>query len=428
MSEEREYISVSEVNSRVKALLENSSSLSSLYVKAEVSNFKIYPSGHAYFSLKDESSLISCIMWASYARNLRFAPNNGDKVLVHGKITTYHPKGTYQLTVTSMEKDGEGDERRKLRELALKLKAEGLFDESRKRPLPPFPKRIAVIAGSGSAGLRDIEVNLAKRWPLSEVSVFPSLVQGKEAPADLIRSLSLALLAKPDVLIIGRGGGSSEDLGAFNDEGLVRALASFPVPFVSAVGHEIDVTLTDLVADKRVSTPTAAAVAVVKDQYEVMQHIDVLASSLDENVSSLLSFLRSRLDSFLKKPYFKNGKGLYEHQKETIDALSKNLQINVTSLLETYNLKTQSLSERLTGAIPFAFLLRKEKVDGLKKRLDSANPEKVMARGYSITTLRNGKSLRSKAQLQIGQEIETRLKDGIIVSRVTSKEEKGDER
>ncbi len=423
MSEEKGYLSVSELNSRIQAILECDEGLSSVFLKGEISNFKIYPSGHAYFSLKDEESIVSAVMWASSASRLSFRPNNGDKVLVHGRISVYPPRGSYQLTVASMRKDGEGDERRKLRELALKLKSEGLFDEARKRPLPRFPKRIAVIAGSGSAGMRDIEVNLSKRWPLAEILSFPSLVQGKQAPLDLIRNLEKAKEASPDVLIIGRGGGSSEDLGAFNDEALVRALALFPVPFVSAVGHEVDVTLTDLVADKRVSTPTGAAVACVPDQYEIMQRLDEAERKLDAEMSMIFGVLREKIEKYQAKPYFKNPDGLYANELEKLKSMSSRLDGAFRNVLKEKSNEAMYRESLFAPLIPSRLSTARQKVLALDSRLEALNPEKVLLRGYSITLSADGKPLRSTKQLAVGDEIKTRLKDGVIISKVQEKEE-----
>lgn len=423
MSEERNYLSVSELNARIKYLLEGDEGLGSVFLRAEISNFKVYPSGHAYFTLKDEGSMISAVMWASSLAYLKFRPDNGDKVLVHGKITVYPPKGNYQLTVASMQKDGEGEERKRLRELALKLKKEGLFDESKKRALPLIPRRIAIIAGRGSAGMRDIEVNLAKRWPLAEVLAFPSLVQGKEAPGDLMENLEKAKKAKPDVLIIGRGGGSSEDLGAFNDEALVRALSSFPVPSISAVGHEIDVTLTDLVADRRVSTPTAAAIACVPDQYEVMQRLDDMERKIDSEMSSVLNLARERVEKYLSKPYFKNPKALYSNEMEKLNGIGARLDNGMKNILELKGKELSYASSRLKPLSISRLGLCKERLKSLDSRLEALNPEKVLNRGYSITLTSDGKPLRSKKQLSVGETIRTRLKDGIIVSKITEKED-----
>lgn len=424
MSEKKDYLSVSELNERIKYILENEDFLSSIYLRGEISNFKIYPSGHAYFSLKDDSSLISAVMWSTYCSRLSFIPKNGDKVLVHGKITAYPPRGTYQLAVSSMQRDGEGDERKKLRELAEKLKKEGLFDESRKRPLPLFPERIAVIAGAKSAGLRDIEVNLLKRWPLSEVRVFPSLVQGAEAPKDLIASLEKAALCRPDVLIMGRGGGSSEDLAAFNDESLVRALAVFPSPVVSAVGHEIDVTLCDLVADERVSTPTAAVIACVPDQHEISQMLDEKEKKIDSEISITLNLAAAQIEKYASKPYFTNSTSLYKNHLDRLKTIEGRLDNGVKNVIEMTQKSLLLQKSRLAPRLQNLFLLFGEKLKSYVSRLESLNPEQVLSRGYSITMAKDGRPLKSKDQLSIGDEIQTKLKDGMIVSKVMKKEGK----
>lgn len=423
MKEEKAFLSVSELNERIKCILEGDAGLSSVFLRGEISNFKIYPSGHAYFSLKDDKSLVSAVMWASSASRLGFSPGNGDKVLVRGKITVYPPRGSYQLTVFSMQKDGEGEERRKLRELALKLKSEGLFDESRKKALPAIPDRIAVIAGRDSAGMKDILVNLKKRWPLAKVAPFPSLVQGKEAPAELMESLSKAEASRPDVLIIGRGGGSSEDLSAFNDEALVRALASCEVPFVSAVGHEVDVTLTDLVADRRVSTPTAAALACVPDQYEVMQRLDETERKLDSRTLGRLLVLEGRVEKYLSKPYFRNPKALCASEMQNLGNASFRLDAAAKNALGRTKKDLICAQSRLKPLAISRLGLCKERINGLDSRLEALNPEKVLGRGYSITLTQDGKPLHSKSQLSLGDQIKTRLKDGIIVSIVSEKEE-----
>ena len=238
MKTEARYLSVSQLNAFIKAKFDDDSELSDIYLKGELSNFKIYSSGHAYFSLKDADSIIPGLMWASSAALLSFTPKDGDEVIVHGRVSVYPQQGKYQIYCDRMELFGQGNELLKLKELAKKLQKEGLFDENRKRPLPKFPQTIGLITAKGSAAIKDMVVNIQKRWPLVDIIVFPSLVQGKEAPADLLRAFMASQGCILDVLIIGRGGGSSEDLGAFNDERLVRALAASKCPTVSAVGHE----------------------------------------------------------------------------------------------------------------------------------------------------------------------------------------------
>ncbi len=389
-------LTVSALNAYIKAKLEGDFSLSSFSLRGEVSNFKIYPSGHCYFTLKDRESAISCVMWASSAGRLSFHPQDGDEVLVHGRISVYPPRGAYQVSVDKMERFGQGEELLRLERLKAKLKAEGLFDPARKRPIPKFPKKVAVIAGKDSAGLRDIVVNLLNRYPLVELCVFPSLVQGKDAPKDLIANLVRSQEAKPDTLILARGGGSSEDLAAFNDETLVRALSNNPCPVISAVGHEVDTTLCDYVADLRVSTPTAAAVAAVPDKNEIRQGMDESLMRLQNAVTGLLSALKEKVGSLSSRAFFLRPESLYAERLEQLGVTERRMELAMGNLLEGKKRSLASLSAQLTGV----------------------NPERVFARGYSMTTDETGRVLRSVDDATPGSLIKTHVKDGIIQSRV----------
>lgn len=395
---QRETLTVSELNAYIKSKLEGDFLLSSLTLRAEVSNFKVYPSGHCYFTLKDKDSMISAVMWASSAARLGFRPKDGDEVLVHGRVAVYPPRGSYQLSVDRMELFGLGEELLRLQRLKEKLAAEGLFDASRKRPLPRFPKKVGVIAGKDSAGLRDIVVNISLRWPLVELFVVPSLVQGKDAPADLISALGKVALANPDVLIIGRGGGSSEDLGAFNDESLVRAIAKCPFPVISAVGHEVDTTLTDLVADKRVSTPTAAAVAAVPDKNEVYQVLDDSLDRLQNAISAKLRRLRAEVEQLSGRAFFSRPESLYRDRLEKLEVTKRRLELALSASLGR----------------------KKEQLGRLEGKLEALDPFKVLGRGYSIALDEGGKPIQSVDQVKVGSKVKTRLKDGIMEAEVIS--------
>lgn len=394
-------ITVSLLNELIKEKIEGDYAFRSLWVRGEISNFKVYSSGHAYFSLKDEQSIVSSVMWRTYAEGLDFRPKDGDEVLVHGRLTVYPARGSYQLTVDHMELFGQGAELLKLKLLAEKLAKEGLFDESKKRPLPRFPKKVGVIAGKGSAGLRDIVVNLSSRWPLSELVVLPSLVQGKEAPKDLMKAFAKAQAAKLDTLIIARGGGSSEDLSAFNDEELVRLVATSSCPVISAVGHEVDTTLIDLVADKRVSTPTAAAIAAVPDKNEILQGIDLSSERLNKALERRFEHDKRILGLLSARPFFLAPESLYAERRKSLGDLSKRFDLMAESALER----------------------RKTELAGLAKTLNALGPKSVLARGYSIAADENGRPLVSAAKVHKGQVIKTTFKDGIITSTVTAKEE-----
>ena len=395
-----ETISVSELNAYIKAKLEGDFLLSSVYLRAEISNFKIYPSGHCYFTLKDKDSMISAVMWASSAMRLSFRPKDGDEVLCHGRVGVYPPRGSYQFSVDQMELFGLGAELLRLEQLKKKLAAEGLFDADRKRPLPRFPRRVGVIAGKDSAGLRDIVVNIYNRWPIIELVQFPSLVQGKEAPKDLIANFNKAQEADLDVLIVARGGGSSEDLMAFNDEGLVRALATSNCPVISAVGHEVDVTLTDLVADKRVSTPTGAAVAAVPDKNEIFQGLDESLTRLQNAILGRLERLKTKLGYLSGRSFFLRPESLYHDKIEKLETMRHRLELGVGNQMQR----------------------KSQQVNALSQKLGALDPYKVLGRGYSILMDEQGKPVTKTQDVEIGEHIKTRLKDGIIESQVVAKE------
>ena len=402
MKEEVTYLTITQFTERLKAKFDFDSELQNVYLHGELSNFRIYPSGHAYFSLKDEGALIAGVMWGSNVKRLSFRPKDGDDVLLHGAVSIYPSRGSYQVYADHMELFGEGAALLRLKELAKKLQAEGLFDEARKRPLPKFPKTIGLITAKGSAAIKDMVHNLQIRWPLADILVFPSLVQGKEAPASLLKAFQLSQKAPIDVLIIGRGGGSSEDLDAFNDETLVRALASSKCPTISAVGHEIDVTLCDYVADKRVSTPTGAAVAAVPDKREIALAIDGAREALIEDLESRLSLLKQKYLSLASRPFFQYPQAIYSDKLEDL----------------------QRLKQRLALGMNHQEKAKKGDLERVSGRLQALSPFGVLSRGYSITEDQSGKIVSSIDQVEPGQDIKTHLKDGIIFSCIEKKEAK----
>jgi len=396
------YISVTDLNNLIKRKIDSDPSLNDVFLKGELSNVKMYPSGHLYFAIKDSQSIIKAVMWASYIPRLSFTPKDGDEVIVHGKISVYPSRGEYQIYVDAMSNSGAGDELRKLKELTEKLRKEGLFDDFRKRSLPKYPSKVGLITARGSAAIEDMKVNLLARWPLVEIEVFPSLVQGKDAPKDLLEAFKKSQEANVDVLIIGRGGGSSEDLGAFNDEALVRALSTSKCPTISAVGHEIDVTLTDLVADKRVSTPTGAAMAAVPDKNEVRQDLDNLFERLLGSTQRTLLNIRKDVESLTNNPFLTKPSTIYENKINDLNNLGK----------------------LLNQAIYRSVLIKKEAVKGLIGRMSALSPDSVINRGYSITTDGEGNVIKNIKDINIGSIVKTKLKDGIITSKVESKENK----
>ncbi len=367
---------VSQVNAYVKALISQDEALHYLMVRGEISNFKAGSNGHLYFSLKDEKSTISVVMFNSYAKNLTFTPKNGDEVTIIASLEVYEARGSYQLYAKNMEMRGQGALLVELEELKKKLKAEGLFDEP-KRPVTLYPKAIGVITAPNGAAIRDIVTNIKRRYPIADIYVFPSAVQGADAPKELIRAFDKSQEYDLDTLIIGRGGGSVEDLSAFNDEALVRAVATSKMPVISAVGHEVDMTLLDYVADVRASTPTGAAEKATVDRREIEQDIDDCISRMKEGILAKLNDMKESVQDCKDS--------LYE---DMIDKI-KNLELQVS---------------------------------GKKNQLEALNPKNVLKRGYSISLDKNGNTIKSTKDISLGDEIKTLVSDGAITSTVNGKE------
>ena len=378
MNENRPVFTVSDINSYIKALLNSDESLKFIYVKGEVSNFKMASNGHFYFSLKDDKSMISAMMFSSYANKNAFKPENGQEVVVFGSIDAYVGRGSYSIIVYQMEEVGAGQALLELEKLKKKLKEEGLFDESRKRPINLYPKAIGVITAPNSAAIKDILFNLNRRYPVADVYVFYSAVQGDNAAKELLNAFNVAQTYPLDTLLIGRGGGASEDLSAFNDEALVRAIAGSKMPVIACIGHEIDSTLVDFVADKRASTPTGAAELATVDQREIIQHLVYASNDMEEALKNRLSKMEEDLSSY----------------KEDLN----------NSLLNLVKQQSQLLVHK-------------------KATLEALNPNNVINRGYSLTVDEEGHTVDIKS-VKKGQTIKTILKDGTISSTVIDVEDK----
>ena len=392
--------SVSSLNRYIKHKFDSDVSLRGLKLKGEVSNFKPYSNGHIYFTLKDENSSIRAVMFGEYTKYIQGPIKDGDEVIAVGYVSTYPARGEYQFYAQAIELAGAGQQLLELEMLKKKLAAEGLFDQSRKREIKQFPRAIGVICAPNSAALSDIEKNIRLRNPFVELKIFPSLVQGSEAPKELLKALKKAEISSIDTLIIGRGGGASEDLSAFNDEALVRAVASFPVPVIAAVGHEIDFTLIDYVADARASTPTGAAVLSTIDMREVMQRVDVDSGRLDEAIRNRLTLLRHKLDSLQNRPFFVNPRSMY-----------------ATTLVEVDNSK-----KRLEQAMLHQIQSRKDKIEMMNKQLNALSIDSVLTRGFTVMQTRDGKVVTSVDQVTLDQELKTKFKDGCITTKVIKKE------
>ena len=379
MYENSPVLTVSDINNYVKAVLLSDERLKFVRIKGEISNFKAYPSGHFYFSLKDNESTISAVMFSTYAKRIAFSPKNGDEVVVLASVDAYVPRGSYNLNVFEMEEFGLGQQLLELEKLKKKLAAEGLFDESRKREINIYPKAIGVITAPNGAAIRDIVTNIKRRYPIADIYVFPSLVQGEQAPAELLKAFNESQKYDLDTLIIGRGGGASEDLSAFNDETLVRAVANSKMPIIAAVGHEIDMTLIDYVADKRASTPTGAAELATVDKREIEKEFSYATLTMEQAIVSLVSTKKEELESI----------------KE--------------DLLESLQSKVED---------------QRNELEHLKVQLELLNPKGILSRGYSISIDEKGKPISSVKDLSKDKEVRTILKDGEFTSVV--KEIKGE--
>lgn len=392
--------SVSALNRHIKQLFDTDFVLRGLRLKGEVSNFKRYPSGHIYFVLKDEESSIKAVMYVSYTKYMPSSIKDGDEVIATGYVSVYPQRGEYQFYAQAIELNGKGNQLLELEMLKKKLAAEGLFDASRKRKINPFPKAVGVISAPNSAALSDIKTNLLRRNPLLELKIFTSLVQGSEAPKELLKALNEAKNAKIDTLIIGRGGGASEDLSAFNDEKLVRECAKFPVPIISAVGHEIDFTLLDYVADARASTPTGAAELATIDKREIYESLNNYEMALDDTLINMINNYKTRIENIKNRSFFINPKSMYE------DALKE----------------VKNLDNRINLAIDHFIKMRSEKINSYIPRLNSLSLDSTLKRGYSIMVDENKKVIRTIDDVQINTSVKTIVSGGIITSKVISKE------
>ena len=397
-----DLFSVSSLNRYIKQMFDKDFTLKGLRLKGEISNLKKYPSGHVYFSLKDAESTIKAVMFYEYTKFLPSTIKDGDEVIVTGYVSVYPNRGEYQVYAQAMELFGEGAQLLELELLKKKLAAEGLFDASRKRKLVSFPSSIGVISAPNSAALADIKTNLLRRNPLLNVLIFPSLVQGAEAPKSLLEALKKAKESNIDTLIIGRGGGASEDLSAFNDETLVREAAKFPVPIISAVGHEIDFTLIDYVADARASTPTGAAELATIDKREIYELLSNKEIELDEIITDKISSCSHKLEILKMNSFFENPKVMYEKTLLEVDNTSKRLDSFMNHLLQ----------------------MKSEQLSSFKKQLKSLSVDNTLQRGFSILENEQGKIISDIKDVDINQMVKTRINGGILTSKVIQKEAK----
>lgn len=388
---------VSQVNQYIKALLDRDRELTALYVRGEISNYKAYPSGHHYFSLKDGEGAIRCVMFKREAMSLRFRPENGMKVIAFGRVAVFPRDGQYQLYCTSLTPEGVGDLHLAFEQLKQKLYAEGLFDPAHKKPIPRFPKRIALITSAAGAAVRDMLRILGARWPMAEVFLLPVRVQGTEAPGELCAAIAWANRHQvADLIITGRGGGSMEDLWAFNDENVARTIYHSAIPVISAVGHEPDVTIADFVADLRAATPSNAAELAVPDQSEVAVWLRQMEGRLAQAMGRKLERARKDLDRAARCRALQDPMNYVDDKRMVLDYQR----------------------EKLAAGLNAALNRERQRFGQLASKLDALSPLKVLGRGYAIPRKGDGGVVRSVSDVTPGDQLKLRVADGEISCQV----------
>ena len=392
-------LTVSELNAHIKGLLDGDPLLGSLAVRGELSNYKIYSSGHHYFTLKDAECSLKCVMFRSNAARVRFRPENGMSVTAVGSVSVYPRDGAYQLYCTELIPTGMGDLYLAFEQLKARLSKEGLFDPEHKKPLPTYPKRIAVITSGSGAAVRDIIRVLGHRWPDTEVIILPVRVQGVEAPPEIVGAIRYAnRYHVGDLIITGRGGGSMEDLWAFNDERVARAIFESELPVISAVGHEPDVTISDYVADLRAATPSNAAELAVPDQVDVRE---------------TLSGLRSRLEHVLRRQ-------IAEGSNRLKDLSGRKVLTSPTAYLDYKRMELDRMQSELISVCEGRLSARRELFGKAAAALDAMSPLKVLARGYAVATAEKGSIIRSVHDVSEGDKLSLRVTDGELHCRVVT--------
>ena len=403
---DRRTLTVTELNAYIKDLLGQDPALLNVCVRGELSNYKIYPSGHHYFTLKDQESSLKCVMFRGSASKLRYRPENGMGVTATGRLEVYVRDGVYQLICTSLMPEGLGDLQVAFEQLKAKLSEEGLFDRAHKKPLPVMPGRIAIITSSAGAAVHDMIRILGRRWPMSKVILLPVRVQGVEAPPELAGAIRYANeFQVADLIITGRGGGSLEDLWAFNDERVARAIYASQIPVISAVGHEPDVTISDYVADRRASTPSNAAEIAVPDQQEMREALESYGIRSRQAMEKSLRVAAQRLDALR----------------------NKRVLTEPGAFLDSRRLDLDRLRDRLLASEERQLAEKRQRFVKLGASLDAMSPLRVLSRGYALATGREGKPLRSVRGLAKGDEITVRFQDGQAACRVEQVQE-GEER
>lgn len=438
--ERNKYITVSSLNRYIKYKIDNDENLNIVYLKGEISNFKAHTRGHFYFTLKDENSRINAIMFASSASKVKFNINDGMKVLVTGRVSVYEASGAYQIYVDEMIEDGFGSLYLAFEQLKEKLEKEGLFKEEHKKKIPKIPRKIGIVTAPTGAAIKDILSTIKRRWPLCETILFPALVQGEYAKDDIVKKIQIAENYDLDVLIVGRGGGSIEDLWPFNEEMVARAIYNCSIPVISAVGHEIDFTISDFVADMRAPTPTGAAEMAVPNQTDVINYLNQVKLRLNTSINTIISIKQDKLISIKDSQIFKNPYRMYEIKEQMFDMLYEKLSKQIINLVNNKKHELDILKSSFIFKNPNVLTIDKaylyndlinkmknnmnnylnNKINNytnLLTKLEVLNPITTIKRGYTITKV-NDKSITSIKNIKKKDKIITEFIDGKIESEV----------
>ena len=398
----QQVLSITQINEYIRTKMDGDNLLSGIAVRGEISNYKVYPSGHHYFTLKDEGAALKCVMFKSSAVRLRFRPENGLKVIAIGRITVYPRDGMYQLYCNAMTADGIGDLQAAFEQLKTKLSKEGLFDSSHKKPIPQYPGTIGIITSSAGAAVHDMIRILKKRYPLTSVKLLPVRVQGAEAPGEISAAIRFANYYNlADLLIVGRGGGSIEDLWAFNDEQVAYAIYESNIPVISAVGHEPDVTISDYVADLRAATPSNAAELAVQDQDSLRQILDTTSATLASALFRQIKSARQHLNVLSASNCFQSPTAYFSQKRQLLHSLTNRI--------------TSKQIENVSG--------KRQRYAALTGKLDAMSPLKVLSRGYTMTYTDDRTLLRTIKQVQQGDRISVQLSDGSLNATVSKVKE-----
>ena len=411
------YISISQLTRYIKFKFDNDEHLGHVFLRGEISNFKAHTRGHYYFTLKDETSRINAVMFSSNASKLLFRPTDGMKVLVTGRVSVYEATGGYQIYVEDMVEDGVGNLYVQFEELKKKLQQEGLFDPSKKKKIPKIPKTVGIITAPTGAAIRDILSTIKRRWPITKTILFPSLVQGASAAPEIIKQIEKAQEFDLDVLIVGRGGGSIEDMWCFNDEQVARAIYACKIPVISAVGHEIDFTIADFVADLRAPTPTGAAEMAVPNISDFYQYFGQIELRLEQAIMTMITSKKDQLETLKKSYILTNPIAMYQVKEQRFDSLFEKIHLLMNSIIANEKNNCQILKQKLENNIQKVLENEQHRYLHALNKLEILNPLLTIKRGYSITRNQDH-VVTSIQQVKPHDKIEIEVTDGLIEARV----------